>query len=475
MSKQEDQQDEISHLRWTRYPNTYRAEAMETITGWFVAGESGSVVGLPGVGRSTLLAYIHHRRDALTAYLPPAFSLAIVPVDLNILPDYSVATLYRVILRAFYQTRGQFEESLQQTIARHYQENEAVRDPFPPQSALLDLLTLFQARGTRVVWMLNRFGKFCAIATPEMIRTLRGLRDSFKDTLCYVVGLMHEIPYLPEKAVLDPLYEILDVNVCWVGPLREPDARAMLVRELALAVPQPAEEDLVTLLELTGGYPALIRVVCRWRLSNEAKPARAEWETACLQEDNIRRRLQQIWEHLTQEEQFFLFEWGKLQARSASRREKQRFIAAQEENVVRLHKKGILRRVGGEWEYFGALFAAYVADVGAYGRGRIWLEEKTGDVYQGQTAVADLSPREREILRFFLRHPRQRLTYTAIIEAAWPDDVLVEGVSTEALYQSIRGVRKVIEPNPGQPVYVINWRGQPEGGYQFFPEGRPQR
>jgi hypothetical protein len=286
---------------------------------------------------------------------------------------------------------------------------------------------------------------------------------------------MHEIPYLPEKAVLDPLYEILDVNVCWVGPLPEPDARAMLKRELALAAPQPAEEEIVTLLQLTGGYPALIRVVCRWRLSNEVNPARAEWETACLQEDNIRRRLQQIWEHLTQEEQFFLFEWGKLRARSASRREKQRFIAAQEENIARLHKKGVLRRINGEWECFGALFAAYVADVGAYGRGRIWLEEKTGDVYQGQTAVANLSPREREILRFFLQHPRQRLTYTAIIEAAWPDDVLVEGVTTEALYQSIRGVRKAIEPNPSKPVYIINWRGQPEGGYQFFPEGRPQR
>lgn len=475
MSTQEGRQDEIPHLRWTRYPRTYRREEMETIAGWFVAGESGSVVGLPGVGRSTLLAYLHHRRDALAAYLPPAFSPAVIPVDLNILPDYSVATLYRVILRAFYQTRGQFAESLQQTIARHYQQNKAMQDPFPPQSALLDLLTLFQARGTRVVWMLNRFGKFCAIATPEMIRTLRGLRDSFKDTLCYVVGLMHEIPYLPEKAVLDPLYEILDVNVCWVGPLREPDARAMLERELERADPQPAEEDVVILLDLTGSYPALIRVVCHWWLSEETKPARAEWVRACLRQDSIRRRLQHIWEYLTQEEQFFLFEWGKLRARSASRKEKQRFIAAQEESVSRLHKKGVLRRTDGEWGCFGALFAAYVAEVGEYGRGRIWLAENTGDVYQGRTVVANLSPREREILRVFLQHPRQRLTYTAIIEAAWPDDVLVEGVTTEALYQSIRGVRKAIEPNPSQPVYVINWRGQPEGGYQFFPEGRPQR
>ena len=38
----------------------------------------------------------------------------------------------------------------------------------------------------------------------------------------------------------------------------------------------------------------------------------------------------------------------------------------------------------------------------------------------------------------------------------------------------IAELRKKIEPNLARPCYVVTWRGRPEGGYQFFPEGRPR-
>ena len=107
------------------------------------------------------------------------------------------------------------------------------------------------------------------------------------------------------------------------------------------------------------------------------------------------------------------------------------------------------------------------------GRGRIWLEKGTEELHQGQTLLQGLTYLERNVLRFFIEYPRMRHTHSDIIEAVWPEEVQKEGVTTETLYQAIRGVRKKIEPNPGKPVYVINWRGHPEGGYQFFPEGRP--
>lgn len=61
-----------------------------------------------------------------------------------------------------------------------------------------------------------------------------------------------------------------------------------------------------------------------------------------------------------------------------------------------------------------------------------------------------------------------------LIEAIWPEEVHKEGVSTEALYQVIRGIRKAIEADTSKPRYLINWRGAFEGGYQFYPEGRPR-
>lgn len=461
--------------RWERYPITYRNQEMQTITRWIANSESGSVVGLPGVGRSTLLGFLHHRPDALASYLSPASqTVAIIPVDLNILPDYTVATLYRVILRSFYQARHQFPDPLQQTITTHYHKNEAAHDPFLPQSALLEILTLSEQYKTRAVWVLNRFDEFCKTATPEMIRTLRGLRDSFKGTLCYIVGMLREVAYLPDPVLVEPLHEILDINVCWVGPLNETDARGMILREMQVSTMTVEETDIDQLLQLTGGHPSLIRITCHWFLSTPTKPQQVQWIEILLMHHKAQRRLERIWNSLTQEEQFAISELQKIQAWSPDhQKEKQRIIKQHQNILIQLQDKGVCRQAKDGWYIFSTLFAAYVAQTEGRGRGRIWLAKETDELYQGNTLVDGLTHLERGTLHFFVKHPRTRHTHSDIIEAVWPEDVQKEGVSTETLYQTIRGVRKKIEPNPSKPVYVINWRGQPEGGYQFFPEGLP--
>ena len=69
--------------------------------------------------------------------------------------------------------------------------------------------------------------------------------------------------------------------------------------------------------------------------------------------------------------------------------------------------------------------------------------------------------------------PRLRHTKTDLIVNTWPDELREKGVSDNALYQVIVVLRRKIEPNPATPRYLVTWRGKPEGGYQFFPEGKP--
>ena len=87
--------------------------------------------------------------------------------------------------------------------------------------------------------------------------------------------------------------------------------------------------------------------------------------------------------------------------------------------------------------------------------------------------MRDLSPLARAVLHFLVRHPRARHTKTDLIVNTWPDELRRQGVTDDSLYQVIRELRKKIEPNPAKPCYIVTWRGRPEGGYQFFPEGRP--
>ncbi len=469
---------------WQHYPDAYRAQEARTIAAWLAAGESGVIVGLSGAGRATLLSFLCHRPDVLQSLLAPyKRQVVLAPVDLINLPDNTLATLYRAILRSFYEVSYRFDRSLQLHIRDLYRKTETARDPFLPQSALRELLLSLEAEEIRIGLIFDRFDRFCQTATVRMTNTLRGLRDSFKETLCYLVSLPQEIQYLPQWESLSPLQGILDTHTCWVGPLCAADARYMIAHRTR-HLPEPLTEPVIArMLAITGGYPSLLRVVCDWWTVGETAVTPphfhtpADWEAALLRQQNTRHRLGEIWHGLTQEEQLVLSE---LQKWHVGQEDKRRPPQASPQPAIQRHEllprlgaKGVCyQRENGVWGVNGRLLNAYVAQVAGRSRGKIWLDV-TGDVYQGTARIDNLPPLERAVLHFFIQHPQKRHTHTDLIEAAWPDDVLKEGVSTETLYQTIRGIRKKIEPQPSNPYYILNWRGQREGGYHFFPEGRP--
>lgn len=467
---------------WDIYPITYRAKEMALIARWVAVGESGSVVGLAGCGRSNLLGFLCHHPEILQRYLPPqAGPVVIIPVDLNNLPTHDVSTLYRTILHAFYWIRDNFEPSLQQAVTELYLANRAVQDSFLSQRVLYDLLLLFQNRQIQVVLVLNRFDRFCQTATPQMINTLRGLRDSFRDTLCYMVGMVQAAVYLPDPRALGDMYELLDSHVCWVGALEEADARQMLQRTLHNAEPLPTEAEMQAILALSGCFPVLLKAVGQWWLFTPDRPvAVAEWQALLLAENNIQYRLERMWQGLTLEEQLALSEVQKLQALVESpdhlpKSLKKAFQALDEQQqhaLTRLVAKGLCYRYGEGWWIKGDLLAAYVARIEGRIRGRIWLDEDTKVVYQGQALVEELTALQYEILRFFINNPRTKHTRDDIIDNAWPEEDQREGITPNALQVHIASIRKKIEPNPAQPRYLITWHGRP-GGYQFFPEGKP--
>lgn len=475
---------------WNSYPATYRAKEMKILADWIAAGESGSVVGLVGCGRSNLLGFLCHRPEVLQTYLPSeATSVALIPVDIYNLPANDLSSLYRMILHAFYWVRDRFDPSLQQPIIDLYLENRMVQDPFLPQTALYQLFHLFQEQQIQVALILNRFDRFCQTATPQMINTLRGLRDSFKDTLCYLVGMLQDVAYLPDPAALGDMYELLASRVCWVGAMNEADARHMLatVTHTAPAPPMPAEAS--AMLRLSGRFPSLLRVTSAWWLTHLGRPAIEEWIEALLDEHSVQYQLERMWNGLTQEEQLALSELQKLQTQArlvdvgdnASpakilqriQHAFERLAKQQRYPLARLAAKGLCYRSEGGWWIASELLAAYIAQVKGRVRGRIWLDEKAKIVYQGQEPVQELTALQHEILAFLIRNPRVKHTRDDIMDNAWPEEEQREGITPNALQVHIAGLRKKIEANPARPRYLITWHGRP-GGYQFFPEGKPE-
>ena len=74
-----------------------------------------------------------------------------------------------------------------------------------------------------------------------------------------------------------------------------------------------------------------------------------------------------------------------------------------------------------------------------------------------------LSPKEFELLVYFMRHPGKVLTHRNLLGAIWGGNSVEQ---TEYLRVFIRHLRKKIEPDPKRPRYI---QTEPWIGYRFVP------
>jgi Transcriptional regulatory protein, C terminal len=483
---------------WASYAPAYRASEMRILAGWISSGVSGSVVGLAGCGRSNLLRFLCGHPTALQSYLPdPSQAIVLIPIDLYDLPSDDLANLYRTILHAFYWVRERLTPPLDQIATDLYLEHRAIVDPFLTQTALYELLLAFQAAAVRAVLVVNRFDRFCETSTPQMVNTLRSLRDRFKETLSYIVGMRQEAAYLPDPTILGDMLELFDSHTCYVGTMTVADSRQMLANVLRMAPAQPTNAEAEAMLRLSGGFASLLKAIAQWwMLTPQPAPAPSDWLVPLLDNAAVQHRLERLWHGLTQEEKLALSEVHKQHVvqRQVPERDVSVEVAGSESNdiegaEVRLRRgpwrgrslavvqslaaKGCCVRDGGAWRVNGELLAAFVARLAGRIRGRIWFDEAAGIIYQGQQPIDDLTPLEFNILRFLIIHPRMRHTSDTIIDNAWPEDENKEAVTPNNLQVHISSIRKKIEPNPAAPRFLLTWHGRPSG-YQFFPEGKPE-
>jgi hypothetical protein len=486
----------MSSRSWAAYPSSYRAKEIAILAGWIRAGESGSVIGLAGAGKSNLLGFLCHRPEVIRSYLlDDAFQPVLALVDLHNLPGGgtpgSEAIFYRVILRALYEARAQLvaiEHPLGKAVETLYRRVEDKTDPFLSQGALREALLLFQERDARLVLVLDPFDSFCQTATPQALDGMRGLRDSFKATLSYLIGLRQELESLRDPMEMGALYEILDTHRCLLGAMEAEDAH-WVIRQVEETIGRSfAQAEIERLIEVTGGYPSLLRTACLWSAEASSLLSAEAWLECLLAERSVQHRLEEVWTGLTEEEQGTLSEMYKRQpllaaqpvgAETAEGKEAlgKAFRGLEEQRrraLRRLEAWGLCRRAGGGWRICGDLLAAYVGSVGGRGGERIWLNEETDELYRGRIPLTNLTPLERAVLVFLTRYPRVRHTKTDLIANAWPDELCRQGITDDSLYQVIRGLRTKIEPISSKPRYIITWRGTgaQEGGYQFFPQGR---
>ena len=242
---------------WVEYPSTYRQAEVNAICAALRAGECVSLVGLSGAGKSNLVGFLCGRVGEVGL---PAFFLA----DCNRLSRNEPAALFYLLAEVIGGGEPDGPVSLrgvEKLVGRRLAE-----------------------RPGGLCLVLDRFDALNQAGSGGTADSLRALRDRFKYQLTFLTATRH--PLAPNSELAELFY----AHTLWLGPLSAADARWSALGYAARRGAAWGEAVLKRLIELSWGYPALLRAVC------EAYAAGAELEASALRaHPAVQRRAAEFW------------------------------------------------------------------------------------------------------------------------------------------------------------------------------------
>lgn len=248
---------------WDAFPPDYRQAAVTAVLDAVRAGESVSIVGLSGSGKSNLLGYLAHRCS--TADHP------LLLLDCNRLLEHTAPALLRLARRSLEDTEA--------SAGAPQAELDALSHAVSRRLQTAQILAL----------LLDRFDPFAAAAHQPLSNALRALRDAHKYRLAYVVATRRPLPQDGELA------ELFYAHTLWLGPLSESDARWNVARFAARHGQSWAEPAVRALLDLSRRYPSLLKAACQAFAAGASVDALAEHPA-------VRARVAEFWRDDPQEE-----------------------------------------------------------------------------------------------------------------------------------------------------------------------------
>ncbi|MBI5082192.1 MAG: hypothetical protein HZB17_12960, partial [Chloroflexi bacterium] len=216
---------------WDDSPRDYRQREVKMILNAARAGESVSLIGLSGAGKSNLMGYIAHTQGMPTHPL--------VLVDFNRLTQRAPSAFFNLIRQALADSADAPDEinALQAAIQKRLNDAERL-------TLLLDLSLL-----------LNRGVMF---GEPDLLlfNNLRALRDAFKFQLTFITATRHPLPSNNEFA------ELFHANTIYLGALSQSDAMWNVKRYAERKNLSWSDAVAEKLIAISRGYPSFLRAAC---------------------------------------------------------------------------------------------------------------------------------------------------------------------------------------------------------------------
>jgi hypothetical protein len=244
---------------WNDYPATYREHIVKQVFRATRAGDSVSLVGLSGAGKSNVAGFIAHCAQRAGGPADQHYLL----IDCNRLPDRAPASLFKAMCHVMGNTHATHSQDAFQAL------EVALRERMPAMK--------------RVTFVLDRFDVFSE-ADAALFNLLRALRDAHKYELTYVTTTRR--PLNPHTELAELFY----ANTIWLGALNESDARWNVARYARRFGIEWDEATTALLLDVSGRYPSLLKACA------EALAAGCDADAIALESHSaVKRRIEEFW------------------------------------------------------------------------------------------------------------------------------------------------------------------------------------
>lgn len=300
----QEQEGNDAHITpWSAYPTTYRQAELATLAYWCEMGASGIVLGLAGSGVSSLLRYFVNRPECVSCYFATN-QRTILPIWIELSPmaELTPVILYRLLLRGIVETAprqgSQLPIELHQACQAHLHHDDAL----VLQTTLFDVLAHYQTTHVKLVFVIDRVDQLVGNVQLPFGNPLRALRDRFRETVTYLVGMRITPTYLDTIVSLGDWGRLLSTHLCVVGGLNAQDSTFVIAKHAQAAVHQPTAADIEQFLALSGGYPTLLKAVVHSWLTHMPQLSSVDWGKALRQEPGIQLRLHEIGRGLSGQE-----------------------------------------------------------------------------------------------------------------------------------------------------------------------------
>jgi hypothetical protein len=434
----------------------FRQTETEKLFKWMQAGESASIIGISGVGKSNLF---NHIRDPYTqAHFLGELDVntIIVRANFHYLPDYTDRSVYSLILEqlelleADADRLGLSHKDIEQISQYHELLLDAKDDILKVQRYFkLALRVLLAQSSRRLVFLFDQFDDVYQEAEERFFANLRGLREAYKYRISYLVFTRDMLPNLihMDKA-REEFYELLASNIMGLKPYSKNDAMSVLER-VARRNKFPLTDELKErLYELASGHAGLLRAALLGAIQQQwsSQIYQEDVSTRLLQISGVEMECEKLWRSLS------LHEQRTLMAKAQS------FDSAMDTAVVnQLQIKGVMRE-GDTAVIFSPIFALFVAEQEAVWDQPLFFDEPSRQIWVLGNPAPRLTQLEYRLFQKLHEQEGEVVEKDTLIAAGWPS--AQGGVSDEALIAAIARLRKKIEPDSKNPRFLHNVHNQ---------------